>query len=161
VNRGFELELRQGLQRVSRRLREFSVQGNLTFVDSTVTLRPEDVGILTSASRPLAGQSRWIYNVITEWARPKARSQARFYVNSVSRRLSDVGSNGLPDIYQERNLFLDFVYQYNFTESGRMALRFNAENLADNTYRWTQAGLPTRQYQMGRTYTVGLTYSLF
>ncbi len=161
VNRGFEVEMRQGLSQLSKKLREFSVQANFTFVDSNVTIRPEDQGVLTSLSRPLAGQSRYIYNIITEWTKPKARSQARFYVNSVARRLSEVGSNGLPDIYQEGNLFLDFVYQYSFTETGKTTLRFNAENLADNTYRWTQASLPTRRYQMGRTYSLGLTYSFF
>ena len=146
---------------VSKSLKEFGVQANFTFVDSSVTIRPEDQGVLTSISRPLAGQSRYIYNIITEWTKPKLRSQARFYVNSVSRRLSDVGSNGLPDIYQEGNVFLDFVYQYSFTESGKTSIRFNAENLTDNQYRWTQASLPTRRYQTGRTYTVGLTYRLF
>ncbi|WP_321477911.1 TonB-dependent receptor domain-containing protein [uncultured Paludibaculum sp.] len=161
VNRGVELELRKGLGTIHHTLRDWNLQGNFTFVDSTVTIRPEDQGILTSLSRPLAGQSRYIFNVITEWTKPKLRSQARFYVNSVSRRLSDVGSIGLPDIYQERNLFLDFVYQYSLVESGKATIRFNAENLGDNKYRWTQAGLPTRQYQTGRTYTVGLTYSIF
>lgn len=161
VNRGFEVEMREGLGSLSRKLKEFGVQANFTFVDSNVTIRPEDHGVLTSTTRPLAGQSRYIYNIITEWTKPKARSQARFYINSVSRRLSDVGSNGLPDIYQEGNVFLDFVYQYSFSESGRTTLRFNAENLTDNKYRWTQADLPTRRYQTGRTYTVGLTFSLF
>lgn len=161
VNRGFEVEMRQGLSSVSKRLKEFNLQANFTFVDSSVTIRPEDQGVLTSLNRPLAGQSRYIYNIITEWTKPKARSQARFYVNSVSRRLSDVGSNGLPDIYQEGNVFLDFVYQYTLTETGKTTLRFNAENLGDNTYRWTQATLPTRRYQLGRTYSVGLTFSLF
>ncbi len=161
VNRGVELEMRKGLGSLHSRLRDLSLQANFTFVDSQVSIRPEDQGILTSLSRPLAGQSRYIYNLITEWTKPKLRSQARFYVNSVSRRLSDVGAIGLPDIYQERNVFLDFVYQYALVESGRASIRFNAENLGDNKYRWTQAGLPTRQYQTGRTYTVGLTYSIF
>ena len=79
VNRGFEVEMRQGLARLNKRLREFNVQGNFTFVDSNVTIRPEDQGVLTSTNRPLAGQSRYIYNIITEWTKPKARSQARFY----------------------------------------------------------------------------------
>ena len=160
-DRSTKLELRRGLGKLSKRLREFSVQSNFTFVDSQVSIRPEDQGILTSLSRPLAGQSRYIVNFITEWTRPKARSQARFYVNSVSRRLSQVGAIGLPDIYQERNVFLDFVYQYAFSESGRTVLKFSAENLGDNTYRWTQANLPAREYQMGRTYSVGLTVALF
>ena len=161
VNRGFELEMRKGLRSVSQRLADFDLQANFTFVDSDVTIRPEDQGILTSRQRPLVGQSRYVYNLIAEWAKPALRSQARFYINGVSRRISDVGSFGLPDIYQERNLFLDFVYQYSFTESGKVNLKFNAENLADNPYRWTQGGLPFRQYHLGRTYSVGVSYTVF
>jgi outer membrane receptor protein involved in Fe transport len=161
VNRGFELELRRGLGSISKKLRDFAVQGNFTFVDSNVTIRPEDQGILTSTSRPLVGQSRYIFNVITEYNQPKLRSQVRFYANSVSRRVAQVGAIGLPDIYQERNVFFDVVYQLALRESGRVTFRFNAENLGDNRYRWTQAGLPQRSYQLGRTYSIGLNYVVF
>ena len=132
VNRGFELEARRGLGFLAKRLTDMGVQANFTFVDSNVTIRPEDQGILTSLSRPLAGQSRFIYNVIASWNRPAMRSQANFYVNGISRRLSAVGAIGLPDIYQEGNLFLDFVYQYSITETGKAILRFSAENLGTN-----------------------------
>jgi hypothetical protein len=64
----------------------------------------------------MMGQSRVVYNVITEWLKPRWRSNARFYVNHVSRRITDVGAIGLPDVYQEGNTFLDFVYQYNISE---------------------------------------------
>jgi outer membrane receptor protein involved in Fe transport len=161
LNRGFELEARRDLASFSRRLKALNVQANFTFVDSNVTIRPEDQGILTSLERPLAGQSRYIYNFITEWNAPRFRSQARFYVNGISRRLANVGVNGLPDIYQEGGHFLDFVYQYSFDENGRTSMRFSAENLGDNTYRWTQDNLPARQYQLGRTFSVGFSYSLF
>jgi hypothetical protein len=117
--------------------------------------------VLTSTSRPLVGQSRYIYNVIADWKRPQWRSSARFYVNSVSRRITDVGTFGLPDIYQERNTFLDAVYQYDITENGRWSIRFNAENLGDNEYRWTQAGIDHRRFRTGRTFTVGTSFSLF
>ena len=98
---------------------------------------------------------------ITEWNRPQLRSQVRFYTNSVSRRISQVGAIGLPDIYQERNVFFDLVYQLALNESGRVTFRFNAENLGDNKYRWTQAGLPQRLYQLGRTYSIGFNYVVF
>jgi outer membrane receptor protein involved in Fe transport len=154
-----ELEMRKGLKALSRKLEDFALQANFTFVDATVTIRPQDQGILTSRERPLVGESRYIYNLIAEWTKPKLRSQARFYINGVSRRISDVGSFGLPDIYQERNLFLDFVYQYSLTDSGKVNLKFNAENLADNQYHWTQGGLPFRQYHLGRTYSMGISYT--
>jgi outer membrane receptor protein involved in Fe transport len=127
-NSGFELEARKTLGFLSSKLPEFSVQGNFTFIDSNVEIRARDAAALTTLERPLTGQSRYVFNAQAEWARPKWRSNARFYANSVSRRITEVGTFGLPDIYQERNTFLDFVYQYSMTEDGRWTFRFNAEN---------------------------------
>ena len=160
-NLGLEFEFRKSLGSIHKRFKDFSFTSNFTFVDSNIDIKPENAGVVTSQSRPLLGQSRYIYNAIGEWKRPTWNSQARFYSNYVSRRISGVGTFGLPDIYQEGNTFLDFVYQYSFKESGKWALRFDAENLADNKYRWTQGGLPQREYQTGRTFQVGLSYSFF
>jgi len=160
-NFGLELEFRKNLGTFHKRLKDLSFTTNFTFVDSNIDISPENQGVVTSQSRPLLGQSRYILNAIGEWRRAAWHSQARFYSNYVSRRISGVGTFGLPDIYQEGNTFLDFVYQYSFNENGKWALRFDAENLADNKYRWTQADLLQRQYQTGRTFQVGLSYSFF
>ena len=107
------------------------------------------------------GQSRYIYNFIAEWSRPQWRSNARFFTNYVSRRITDVGALGLPDIYQESNTFLDFVYQFDIKEGGQWSLRFAAENLGDNHYHWTQADILQRSYRLGRTFSVGTSFSIF
>jgi outer membrane receptor protein involved in Fe transport len=160
-NYGFELEARKTLGFLRPWLRQFTLQGNFTFVDSNVRIRPEDRLVLTTQERPLLGQSRYIMNAIVDWARPAWRSNAKFSANSVSRRISDVGTFSVPDIYQERNTFLDFTYQFTFDEQGRYALRFNAENLLDNTYRWTQGPFLQRRFQVGRTFSVGFGYTIF
>jgi outer membrane receptor protein involved in Fe transport len=160
-NQGLELELRRSLAFASSKLNDFALQANVTFVDSEVEIGEDQRDLLTSLTRPMMGQSRLIYNVIAEWNKPRWRSNARFYTNYVSRRITDVGAIGLPDIYQESNLFLDFVYQYDFREDGRWSIRFNAENLTDNHYEWTQADILTRSFRLGRTYSVGTTYSFF
>ncbi|MBM3761909.1 MAG: hypothetical protein FJW36_16875 [Acidobacteria bacterium] len=160
-NQGVELEWRSNLDRFSKKLRDFSVQSNFTFVDSNVDIPVDRFPQLTSRARPLVGQSRFIYNAIAEWAKPKLRSQARFYLNSVSRRITDVGSFRLPDIYQERNTFIDFVYQYNLTESGKWNMRFSAENLSDNQYRYKQSDILVRSFRIGRTFTIGTSYTFF
>ncbi|MEJ7607480.1 MAG: TonB-dependent receptor [Bryobacteraceae bacterium] len=160
-NQGVELEYRRSLGSVSPRLSQFSLGANVTIVDSQVQI-PKDEGVLlTSTSRPLVGQSRYIFNIISEWARPQWHSSARFYVNSVSRRITDVGTFGLSDIYQERNTFLDFVYQYEIGEKGRWNIRFAAENLADNRYHWTQGSLLQRDFRMGRNFNIGTSFSFF
>jgi outer membrane receptor protein involved in Fe transport len=160
-NQGIELEYRQRLRRLNPRLKEFRAQANFTFVDSNVEIPLALAPQLTSAQRPLMGQSRYIYNLIGEWARPEWRSNARFYLNSVSRRLTEVGTFRLPDIYQERNLFMDFVYQYEVGEKNRWSVRFSAENLTNNQYRWTQSDITQRAFRIGRTFSVGASFSIF
>ncbi len=160
-NQGVEMEWRQGLGRYSKSLRDFGLQANLTLVDSNVQIPTDQFVQLTSAKRPLVGQSRYIFNIIAEWRRPALRSNARFYVNTVSRRITDVGTFRLPDIYQERNVLLDFVYELNVNESGKWKVRFSGENLSDNTYRQTQSNFVVRQLQIGRTFSIGTSYTFF
>ena len=160
-NVGLEFEYRRSLAGFSPKLKEFSVSANLTFVDSKIDIKPQDATIVTSQSRPLLGQSRYIVNAQLNWQRPRWHSDAKFYANRVSRRISDVGTFGVPDIYQEGNVFLDAVYQYSFDEKKKWILRFEAENLANNDYRWTQGPFIQRDYRLGRTFQVGLTYSFF
>ena len=160
-NFGLELEFRRSLASFWDKLRDFAVSSNFTFVDSNVDLKPDDAAILTSQSRPLLGQSRYIANGIMEWRRPNWHSRARFTANYVSRRISDVGTFRLPDIYQEGNTFLDFSYQYTFGEKGRWGIRFEGENLGDNDYRWTQGQIVQRDFHLGRTFQIGISYSLF
>jgi outer membrane receptor protein involved in Fe transport len=160
-NQGIELEYRKNLGAYLPALRTLTLGSNFTWVDSQIQLTPEQQGILTSRSRPMAGQSRYIFNGNLEWAKPSLRSKARFYANYVSRRLTDVGALGLPDIYQEANAVLDFVYEYSLSESGKWTMRFNAENLTDNYYNFTQGSQPFRNYRVGRTFTIGTSYTFF
>jgi outer membrane receptor protein involved in Fe transport len=160
-NIGLELEFRRSLAILSPRLREFSVSSNFTFVDSNVEIKPEDATVVTSKSRPLLGQSRYIANGILEWTKLSWRSDTRFYVNYVSRRISDVGTFNVPDIYQEGTTVLDLVYDYKPSETAKWGLRFEAENLTNNLYRWTQGDFDQRVYRTGRTFQFGLNYSIF
>ena len=160
-NVGFELEFRRSLALISNRLREVAFSSNFTFVDSSIEIQPEDATIITSQSRPLLGQSRYIANASLQWQRPSWHSNGKIFANYVSRRVSDVGTFSLPDIYQEGNTSLDVVYQYTLGEKAKWALRFEGENLLNNEYRWTQADIIQRDYRLGRTFQVGLSYSFF
>jgi outer membrane receptor protein involved in Fe transport len=160
-NQGVEIEFRRNLGFLSRSLSGFALQSNATVVDSNVKIPAALAVVLTSKERAMAGQSRYIFNVITEWTRPRWRSGAKFYVNSVSRRITDLGTVGLPDIYQERTTLLDAVYQFDIREAGKWSVRFSAENIGDTQYRWTQGGMLQRLYQVGRTFTVGTSYAIF
>jgi len=160
-NIGIELEFRRALGSFSSRLYDWSVSSNFTFVDSKVDINDVDATLLTTQSRALLGQSRYITNASIEWNKPKWRSTARFFANYVSRRLTDVGTFSLPDIYQEANTTLDFAYELSLSESGKWGLRFEAENLTDHEFRWTIGDAVQRQYRTGRSFQVGMNYSFF
>ncbi len=158
-NQGFELEWRQQLGYFHGALEPFTLQSNFTVVDSDVEIPPELALLATSKKRPLLGQSRFIYNFGTEWNKPRWRSTVRFFLNSVSRKITDVGAFSLPDIFQERNTFMDLVYLYSIGE--RWGIKFTVENLGDNEYLWTQADIVQRRFRIGRTFKVGTSFSLF
>jgi outer membrane receptor protein involved in Fe transport len=160
-NQGIELELRRNLRFLGEAFTPFSIQSNFTFVDSNVELNRDDAVLLTSKSRPLVGQSRFIYNIAAEWTKPSWRSQARFFVNSVSKRITDVGTFGLPDVYQKGNTTLDFAYQFQVRGDGKWNLRFTGENLNNSQNQWTQGNFVQRSYRPGRTFSLGTTLSLF
>ena len=161
-NYGLELEFRRGLNFLSPRLREFAVSSNFTVVDSNIDL--ENVGqqvVLTSLVRPMQGQSRYVANVIGEWARPKARSTARYYLNYFSSRITDVGAFGLPDVVQDGLATMDFVYEFVLKGDDRWKLRFAAENLSNARWRLTQGGETFLGYREGRTISVGTSFRVF
>ncbi len=160
-NYGFELEFRRGLDFLHDRLRQFAVASNFTFVDSEIDIRNVAGSPLTSKLRPMQGQSRYVYNLIAEWAKPKWRSTTRFYANYFSSRISDVGSFGLPDVVQQGVTTLDVVYEFDIKEGGRWKLRFEAENLSDPAWLWTQGGQVFQRWDLGRTYQFGTSYRIF
>lgn len=160
-NVGLELEFRRSLATISKSLRDFGLASNFTFVDSKIDIRPEDATLLTSTSRPLLGQSKYLFNGALQWSKPKWRSDARASANYTSKRITDLGTFKLPDIYQDGNISVDFAYDYSFTEANKWKLRFEAENLTNNPFRWFQGDLTQREYRNGRTYQIGLTYSIF
>jgi TonB-dependent receptor len=160
-NLGFELEFRRALGSFVPKLNDWSVSTNFTFVDSNVDIKQSDAALLTSPSHPLLGQSRYIANVTTEWSKPRWRSNARLFVNYVSRRLSDLNTFGLADLYQEANTILDFAYQLSLSESGNWGVKFEAENLTDNEYLWTIGDEVQRRYRSGRSFQIGTSYSFF
>jgi outer membrane receptor protein involved in Fe transport len=160
-NMGFEIEGRTTLSVLSPRLRNWFAGGNYTFVDSNIRIRPQDSVLLTSPNRPLIGTSRHIFNVLAEWKKPRWRSESRLDFNYVGRRVSDVGTFGVPDIYQEPLTMIDFSYRYYVDESGKYSIRFTGENLANNHYHWTQGEFTQRSFRLGRTFTVGLSVNIF
>jgi hypothetical protein len=153
--RNFGVELEAG-QQLTQNL---FLNANYTFVDSTITLLPEQLGVQTSAERPLAGQSKNLFNLTGEFT--LGGFSTRLLFNYFGDRISDVGANEAPDIIEEGRGALDVVFAQRIRALG---VRLTVENLTDSEYRFTQTLGTTetqRLFKMGRTVALSLSFNAF
>jgi len=134
----------------------FFVNLNYTFVDSTITLSPAQRTVQTSLERPLAGQSKNLFNAMAE-VNVRGLS-ARVLYNYFGDRISDVGSNEAPDIIEQGRGSLDVVLAKRF---GKLGFRLTLENLTDVDHEFTQASEVQRFYKLGRVTAFSLSFNAF
>jgi outer membrane receptor protein involved in Fe transport len=150
-NFGVELEAAYDLGR------GFFVNANYTFVDSEITLLPEQQSVQTSLVRPLAGQSKNLFNLTAEYA--LKGFSARVLVNYAGDRISDVGANQAPDIVEEGRETVDMVFTQRL--GSRFSFRVSGENLTDSEYLFTQGNARQRTFTFGRTFGVAVGVNVF
>ncbi len=135
----------------------FFVNANYTWVDSKITLLPEQQSVQTSQERALAGQSKNLYNITGEWAR--GGFSGRVLLNYVGDRIADVGANQAPDIVEQGRQTVDLVFVQRF--GSRYNLRFSVENLTDPEILFTQGSARQRSYKFGQTYGFSFGVDVF
>lgn len=159
-NTGVELEARKGLDFVHAGLAEFSLLGNVTFVHSRVELDAAQGGIQTSRERPLAGQSAYVANTALDWTHDRTKTRARVLYNVQGARISQVGTRGLPDIYEQPRNIVDFSVAQGLGE--HVDLKLTIENILDAPVRFTHGrddGPVTQSYHLGQTFWLLATFS--
>lgn len=154
-NLGVELEGRAGLRHISRSLRNWSVASNFSLIRSRVTLDPESSGIQTSSERPLQGQSPWVANFQVQYDLPSTRTQMTLLYNAVGPRITEVGTSGRPDIYEQPFHQIDFVASQPLTQYAQLG--FRARNLLDPEAISTQGDETVRSIRKGRSFYVSLS----
>jgi outer membrane receptor protein involved in Fe transport len=153
--RNFGVELEAG-QQIGDNL---FFSANYTFVDSKITLLPEQRTVQTSLERSLAGQSKNLVNLTAEYTR--SGFSTRLLYNFFGDRISDVGANGAPDIIEEGRGALDLVFSQRIQGLG---LRLTLENLTDSEYLFTQTlSSPSTQrlFKLGRTIAFSVSYNVY
>jgi TonB-dependent receptor len=150
--RNVGLELEAGRQ-IGRHL---FLSLNYTFVDSEITLTEGARQVQTSLSRPLAGQSKNLFNAVGELA--FGGFSARVLYNFFDDRISDVGANQAPDIVEQGRGSLDVVLLHRLRGLG---LRLTFENLTDAAYVFTQGSEDQRRYDLGRAVMFSVGYAFF
>lgn len=159
-NRGIELDAQKNLGFIGERwlggadLSAWHVGFNYARIRSSIELDPATSGFQTNPSRPMQGQSPYVVNLQLGFTGES--DDANLLFNRFGRRISEVGVQGQPDVYEESYGSLDFLWRHRFGEDWRLTLRLR--NLLDPDVRFTQGGLDARVYSRGREALVSLEW---
>lgn len=124
------------------------LSANYTYVDSSVDLGSA-ASIQTTRERPLQGQSPYVVNLQIGYANPDTGRETSLLFNRFGERISNVGTYGAPDIYEEPFNQLDFVYAQHLPWAG-LGFKARLKNLLDPKVEYSQGNGVTREYRRGR-----------
>jgi len=161
---GIEFEARKNLDFIDPLLKEFTLGGNLSFIQSEVALTREELSAKsprvpgTSATRSLYDQSPYILNLDISYDNPHSGTSSSFIFNIAGPRIT-IASLNTEDVYEQSTPVLDFVLSQKL---GRhMTLKFSAKNLLDPIIERTygeEGRLVYSSYQRGMTFGMSLSY---
>ncbi len=157
-NVGVELEARKRLGFIHRRLRDLTLGGNLSFIFSRVELAEGSSMVSTNRSRPLQGQSPWVVNLFLAYDSVRLGTSARLLYNVYGPRISEVGSAGRPDEYEQPYHRLDLVASQRLNRY--LSLSLKARNLLNLRHELTQKDEATGHELVVDSYTPGRDFSL-
>ncbi len=164
---GAEIEFRKSLDFITPALSDFSFSGNMAFIYSNVDLDSVELAINRAVdpdfpdSRQFAGQSPFVANANISYNNRDNGWDAILAFNYFSDRLSAVGVEGTPDIFELGRAQLDLT----ITKAiGRVTLKARATNLLDPDYeRFSEFNGETYIYSLfrrGRNFSFGISYGI-
>jgi outer membrane receptor protein involved in Fe transport len=172
---GLEFEARKNLGFISEKAERWSIGINTFFIKSQVTLNDwlfyqlNSIGSTntqapTNLSRPLQGQSPYVYNVNLDYKfDQKGDHGITFLYNIFGPRIESVGGLGIPDTYERPVGMFDSVYRLKWKE--KWEFKIAGRNLNDARVKvvqedpWIQKDTTVYSYRLGPTITFSATYN--
>ena len=169
---GIELGFRKNLKGLWKNLEHYYVAGNYTYIDSQINLNkdaPENqndqfIPFLTTEKRAMQGQSPYVVNVQFGYDNFYTRRSAVLLYNVYGERISALGINGNPDVYEQPFHKLDFVVKWGINDTYDeqekkigYTLTFKASNLLDSAITMKQGEKTSLQYSPGRTFSLNFS----
>ncbi len=164
---GAEVEARKNLEFLSDSLEYFGVMGNLTLAKSKIRLEQtggseNGVGFITTTERPMVNQAPYVVNLALDFEIPD-ETQARLLYNVSGRQIVAIGTEGLPDQYQQSFHSLDFTFSQRIAENWRLGA--SVKNILNSRVMVTQGkdrdeDAITLAYRKGVSFGLKVGYSL-
>ncbi len=156
-NLGAEFEFRKKMDFIHESMDRLSIAGNYSYINSEVTIAPENAGLLTSQSRALQGQSPYVINAQLIFENPDSGTDVSLLYNVFGKRITEVGVLGLPDVYEDPFDQLDFVLRQKLSQQFSIGLKM--ANLIDPEALQRQGSEIVQAYKKGRSFSLSLSGS--
>jgi outer membrane receptor protein involved in Fe transport len=153
---GVELEARTTLGHLTPALTNLRTGVNLTLTQSEIELR--EGGLQTNQTRPLQGQSPYVVNVNLGWLREQSGTEVSLLYNVYGKRISDVGIQGVPDVYELPFHRLDLAVSQKLP--GGTQLKLTATNLLNRFIVLQQGEIEVLKYRPGVAFSASLGWNL-
>nr|WP_294858786.1 TonB-dependent receptor [uncultured Fluviicola sp.] len=131
TNYGLELEARSLISTIfgldtSSFFDNLMVYSNLSIIRSKVDV--SSVAGSVADSRPLQGQSPYVFNAGIRYDNPRNQWGMSLNINRVGQRISIVGNVNEPDLWEQARTFLDLQITKSFMK-GRAQFKLNIQNI--------------------------------
>ena len=165
---GIEIEVRKNLGFITSGLSNFDIGTNFSLTRSIVDIQEEELEFRrafgqTEDTRRLQGQADYSLNAYLNYNNYNIGLTSSLYFNVQGKALSAVGTFGSPDIFQLSVPNLNFSIAKTFNE--RWQTKISVSNIINpENKREFDEFLGTvnqfRGFQTGRTYSVGISYTI-
>ncbi len=164
TNSGIELELYKDFSFVSHWLKskfwsDLYVNANYAYINSEITLGTDRPGGQTNNVRPLQGQSPYVANFQLGYDNKEKDISTSLLFNVFGERISEAGTSGKPDVYQQSFNQLDFVYSQRLFDKFKFSLK--VKNLLDDEVLFLVGDETARSYTKGRSVSLGVSYNIY
>ena len=134
-NYGLEIELRKKLGFISKYLNNFTLNGNVTLVNSQVNLDGLQTAV-NELTRRLQGQSPYTVNLGLYYDNYEAGLNVNLLLNIYGDKISEVGKSGFSDVLENGRDVLDFSITKTFLQ--KFEAKFTARDLLNQDLVFTQ-----------------------
>lgn len=165
---GLEFEARKRLDVISSTLSNFMLGANFSLVNSKIDISREQLELMRAnnpeiaATRELEGQSPFLLNLNLGYDNLKRGFRANLHYNVFGKRLSAVNKTGEPFVYEQPVNSLNLTLSKEITRTLHIKIAgmnlLNAKSKKTQVYKGQEYIF--QQFSTGRTFSVGLGYSL-
>ena len=164
---GIELEFRKSLAFLAESLRNFRFSTNFSYIQSEVDINDAEFDVISrnpefERTRPFPGQSDILFNAALNYINLDNGLDAILSFNYFSERLSIIGRNGTPDIYEQPRPQLDFAVKKTFQQ--KFQAKISIQNILDTNFRTSMSfgdeEFVVIEYPRGVSFGLSLSYTI-